>query len=132
MRKRKPDTAASPPGKRDALTENFIAALQADWALHGEAVIANLRTSRPEIYSRMVAHLVPRKLEVAASATEFENMTEEELRAYIADNQPAPTEADLIRLFTRDPVLFSRVVAAVRNQQADPIVQIINDAPEAA
>jgi hypothetical protein len=134
MVKRKTDrtSTAAVSITRSTLNAGFIDALAKDWAENGAQVIAILRVSDPKTYSTLIASLAPKMIEVTDTGQDFQNMSEDELRAYIADNQPAPTEADLVRLFNRDPVLFSRVVAAVRDQ-ADPIVQIIrDDAPEAA
>jgi hypothetical protein len=58
-------------------------------------------------------------LGIAATATEFESMTEEQLIDY------------LIAEFRESPALAERILAAVRDK-ADPVVEIINDMPKSA
>lgn len=52
--------AGKPPGAKNKISEKFISALTADFEQHGETVIAQVRTDKPEQYLKIVADLVPK------------------------------------------------------------------------
>src|SRR5262245_23589977 len=52
--------AGRPKGSKDKISEEFVAALAADFAKHGIAVIAKVRQRAPAVYLRIVADLVPK------------------------------------------------------------------------
>jgi hypothetical protein len=43
------------PDLRQKLTADFVAALQADWDLHGQEIIAALRTKAPTKYAEIIS-----------------------------------------------------------------------------
>jgi hypothetical protein len=52
-----------PKGSRGKLSNDFIAALSADFDDHGAATIVKVRQRSPEVYIKVVANLIPAKLE---------------------------------------------------------------------
>jgi hypothetical protein len=76
-----------PKGSRNKLSEEFLLAVYDDWSKHGGAVLARVREIDPAAYLRMVASLVPARLDVTtedANIAAIDNMTADELRAFIA------------------------------------------------
>jgi hypothetical protein len=51
-------------GARNRLSEDFVAALADDFEKHGSAVIRIVRTKRPADYLKLVASLVPRRVDL--------------------------------------------------------------------
>jgi hypothetical protein len=51
------------PGQRNKLGENFLAAVAADFHLHGEGVIERVRVEQPAIWLKIVSDLLPREAE---------------------------------------------------------------------
>lgn len=66
-----------PKGSRNKLGEDFLSALQADFAEHGPATIAKVREERPHEYLKFVASLLPKELNVKTSP--LEGLSDEEL-----------------------------------------------------
>jgi hypothetical protein len=60
--------AGRKPGSRGKLASEFVDALQADFEQHGSAVIAKVRTESPAIYLKVVANLMPARLEAQLEA----------------------------------------------------------------
>lgn len=58
-----------PKGRKRKLSEKFIAALMTDFDQHGSAVIANVRSTRPFEYLRMVASIMPKNVQAAQLAS---------------------------------------------------------------
>jgi hypothetical protein len=60
----KPGQSGNPPGRpkgsRNKLEEDFLSALAADFEQHGEAVIQKVRETKPEVYLRVIADLLPK------------------------------------------------------------------------
>jgi N6-adenosine-specific RNA methylase IME4 len=54
-----------PRGSRNKLGEDFIATIYEDWIKHGVAILARVRKHDPGAYLKIVAHLIPRQLELA-------------------------------------------------------------------
>ncbi len=77
-----------PKGSRNKLAESFLDALHRDFQQHGVEAIAAARAESPLGYVRMVAGLLPQKLQVEGSGG---SMSDDELIAIIrgADNEPA-------------------------------------------
>jgi hypothetical protein len=76
-----------PQGSRNRLSEEFLLAVHDDWSKHGGAVLAHVRETNPAVYLRVVASLVPARLDIAnvdEDMAAIENMTADELRAFIA------------------------------------------------
>jgi Family of unknown function (DUF5681) len=53
-----------PKGSRNALSEDFFAALHADFVEHGVATIARVREEEPGQYLRVIAQTLPKELHV--------------------------------------------------------------------
>lgn len=77
------NSAGRPKGTRNKLGEDFIAAISTDFAEHGPAVIARVRTEAPAAYLKVVASLMPREMKVEA-ARPLEQMSDDELMAIVA------------------------------------------------
>jgi hypothetical protein len=73
-----------PLGSRNKLNEKFILALHDDFTKHGPAVIEKVRETRPEIYLKVIASILPRELHFK-SANAFDGMTDEELSTLLVD-----------------------------------------------
>jgi hypothetical protein len=69
-----------PIGSRNKLNEKFILALHDDFEKHGPAVIEKVRETRPEIYLKVIASILPRELQFR-TANVFDGISDEELNA---------------------------------------------------
>lgn len=65
----KPGNPGRPKGSRNAIAESFLSALHADFQAHGVKAIADARAESPLGYVKMVAGLLPQKLEVSHLAS---------------------------------------------------------------
>ena len=54
--------AGRPKGSRNKLGEEFVAEVYADWLQHGASVIKTVWETRPEVYVKVVASLLPREV----------------------------------------------------------------------
>lgn len=70
-----------PKGSRNALGEDFLRALQQDFALHGASTIEKVREERPHEYLKLVAGILPKELNV--NKNPVEDLTDEDLQALI-------------------------------------------------
>ena len=68
-------------GSRNKLAEDFLADLYADWQEGGIAALRAARESKPEIYCRIVASLLPKEISLKNELSEF---TDEQLAALLA------------------------------------------------
>jgi hypothetical protein len=82
-----PGGPGRPKGSRNALSESFLTALHADFQAHGVEAIAAARAENPLGYVRMVASLLPQKLQVESGG----GMSDDDLLVII---QRAHDEAD--------------------------------------
>jgi hypothetical protein len=57
-----------PRGARSKLSEGFLTALQADFEQNGSEVIAKVRRDKPDVYLKVVANLMPARLEAQLEA----------------------------------------------------------------
>ena len=68
----KPGQSGNPagrkPGSRSKLSEAFLSALNADFEQHGTAVIAKVRLKKPDVYLKVIANLMPARLEALLEA----------------------------------------------------------------
>jgi hypothetical protein len=53
-----------PKGSRNKLGEDFLKVLATDFEQHGQAVIEKVRETKPEIYLRVIADLLPKDVKV--------------------------------------------------------------------
>ena len=76
----------------ERLTEVALAALGADFAEHGAAVIEEVRKTKPHRYLRVVASLLPRQVQME-KLNPFSDLTDEELEqleAYLRASTLSP------------------------------------------
>ena len=78
--------AGRPRGSRNALSEEVICALLRDFRQHGQKAVAQVRLRQPAAYLKVLALLVPREHKVELTNA-YENMSTEQIEAYIADIQ---------------------------------------------
>jgi len=71
-----------PKGSRNKLGEDFLSALQADFAEHGPSTIVKVREERPHEYLKVIAGILPKELNVNTSRVE--EMSDDELADGIA------------------------------------------------
>lgn len=74
--------AGRPKGSRNALGEEFLSALQADFKEHGVTAIRTVRAERPHEYLKVVASILPKEINVKTTAVE--EMSDDDLAAGIA------------------------------------------------
>jgi hypothetical protein len=74
--------ARCPKGSRNKLSEEFLAALCSDWEQHGPSVLVQVREANPTAYLRVIASVVPARIEVEPGS-EFDHMSDDELRALL-------------------------------------------------
>jgi hypothetical protein len=73
--------AGRPRGSRNKLGEQFLTDLYADWVENGAAAIKKVRETRPEIYLKVVASVLPKQLEIERNP--FDGVTDDQLAAFI-------------------------------------------------
>jgi Family of unknown function (DUF5681) len=56
--------AGRPKGSRNKLSETFLKELADDFEVHGKEVIKKVRTERPQDYLKLVAAVMPKRMEV--------------------------------------------------------------------
>ena len=84
-----PGGPGRPPGARNRLTEVALAALGADFAEHGPAVIEEVRKTKPHVYLQVVASLLPRQVQMEKFSP-FSDLTDaelEQLERYLSASQ---------------------------------------------
>lgn len=70
-----------PKGSRNKLGEVFIQALYNDFQDHGAGVIEKVRTEKPDAYLKVVASILPQKLEIERT----DGLTDDERRSRIRE-----------------------------------------------
>jgi hypothetical protein len=66
-----------PKGSRNRLGEEFVDALYADFQKHGAKVIADVRDTKPEVYLKVVASILPRLIHL--DGNDISDLSDEEL-----------------------------------------------------
>lgn len=56
--------AGRPKGARAKLGEEFLLTLYADYKEHGESVVAEVRETKPDVYLKVIASILPREIEL--------------------------------------------------------------------
>lgn len=74
--------AGRPRGSRNKLSEDFVAALSADFDEHGPAVIAQVRAESPVDYVKAIVALVPKQVTVADAS--LDDMSDREIIELLA------------------------------------------------
>lgn len=87
-----PGNPGRPKGSRNKLAESFLDVLYRDWETNGEAAIAAAREESPLGYVKVVASLLPTKVEVEHDVS---RMTDEELLAIARRGRPGPAHAEI-------------------------------------
>ena len=64
--------AGRPKGSRNKLSEEFVAEVYADWCEHGAAAIKTVRETRPDVYVKVVASLLPRQVQAEVTGPTHE------------------------------------------------------------
>jgi hypothetical protein len=75
-----------PRGSRNRLTGDFMRALAADFAEHGEGTIKIVRMEKPVEYLRIISSLMPRELLLESTLSEFTDDQVDELIVKIRDH----------------------------------------------
>ncbi len=57
------------PGSRNAISEDFLRSLHAEWQRSGDAALADVAKNRPDIFCRIVAGLLPREVDIDQALT---------------------------------------------------------------
>lgn len=75
-----------PKGSRNKLGDDFLKALASDFEEHGTAVIAKVRETKPEVYLRVVADLLPKNVKVDGRVgLSADDLSDDERRARIVE-----------------------------------------------
>lgn len=77
-----PISPGRPKGARNKLGEAFLEDMFADWKENGAAAIKATRETKPEVYLKVVASILPRELNLRVG--QFEDMTDDELARELA------------------------------------------------
>jgi hypothetical protein len=81
--------AGRPKGSRNKLGEEFITEVYSDWCKHGAAALKKVRETRPDVYVKVVASLLPREIEARVSDLTWEEALEQ--LAALDKATPQPT-----------------------------------------
>jgi hypothetical protein len=81
-----------PRGSRNRLTGDFMRALAADCAEHGEGTIRVLRMERPTEYVRIIASLMPREITIENVFGDMDDAALDELVLKIKEQLAAARE----------------------------------------
>jgi len=79
-----------PKGSRNKLGEEFLNALASGFEQHGPAVIVAVRESKPEVYLRVVADLLPKEMSI--NKDPYEELTDDQLVARLMAARRASDE----------------------------------------
>lgn len=71
-----------PKGSRNKLGEQFLADLHADWEAHGKVALEKTRETKPEVYVKVVASILPRELNVRVN--ELDELSDEQIARQLA------------------------------------------------
>lgn len=82
--------AGRPKGARSKLGEDFLNALQKDFAENGKEVIASVRADKPDVYLKVIASVLPKEIEVSG---ELVTITKEQRDAAVRAFQRATAES---------------------------------------
>jgi hypothetical protein len=77
----KPGQGGRPRGVKNKLSHAFLTALVEDFEQHGAEAIKICRVEKPNEYLRVIAHLMPRELEI--SHNPIEAISDDQLVTYI-------------------------------------------------
>ena len=69
--------AGRPKGSRNKLSEEFVAEVYADWCEYGALAIQTVRQTRPDVYVKVVASLLPRQVQAEVTGPTHEERVAE-------------------------------------------------------
>ena len=69
--------AGRPKGSRNELSEEFVVEVYADWCEHGAVAIQTVRQTRPDVYVKVVASLLPRQVQAEVTGPTHEERVAE-------------------------------------------------------
>ena len=69
--------AGRPKGSRNKLSEEFVAEAYTDWCEHGAVAIQTVRETRPDVYVKIVASLLPRQVQAEVTGPTHEERVAE-------------------------------------------------------
>jgi hypothetical protein len=78
-------------GSRNLLSQAFYRDLHQDWLRHGRKVIELVREKHPDVYAKMVAHLMPKLIEYDVNVGIEQRMVTFEEAYRIVGSKPPPT-----------------------------------------
>ena len=78
--------AGRPKGSRNKLSDAFLQALADDFEAHGKGVVEKVRTERPQDYLKIVASVMPKRMEVedVGPPRRAADLSDDELAAIVA------------------------------------------------
>ena len=77
--------AGRPKGSRNKLSDAFLQALADDFEAHGKGVVEKVRTERPQDYLKIVASVMPKRMEVEdVGPLRAADLSDDELAAIVA------------------------------------------------
>jgi hypothetical protein len=78
--------AGRPKGSRNKLSDAFLQALADGFEAHGKGVVAKVRTERPQDYLKIVASVMPKRMEVedVCPPLRAADLSDDELAAIVA------------------------------------------------
>lgn len=91
----KPGQSGNPAGRakgsRNALGEDFVAALAEDFAVNGRAAITAVRVDKPDQYLKVIAQVVPK--EVHHRVEDLDDLSDDAIEAKLIELLTARAEA---------------------------------------
>ncbi|MEI9407927.1 hypothetical protein [Mesorhizobium salmacidum] len=70
-----------PKRTKKTLGDDFLAAVRADFRIHGAGVLAEVRTEKPDQYLKIVLSVLPKDIDVAIN--QLDTLSDEEIRTRI-------------------------------------------------
>jgi hypothetical protein len=71
FKKGNPGGPGRPKGSKHSLSEDYLKAMAADFAVHGEEVIEQVRIKKPDVYLKCIAMLVPKDYRIESEVHHF-------------------------------------------------------------
>jgi hypothetical protein len=97
-----------PRGARNKLSRKFLEDLMADWQDNGIAALKVMRRSDPVAYCRMICSIVPRELELTATAVA--ELSDDDLHVMIERLRAQITQERQVPLLTNGKIVDAEVL----------------------
>ncbi|WP_032917019.1 hypothetical protein [Mesorhizobium erdmanii] len=78
-----PASAPRPKRVKKTLGDDFLAAVRADFRVHGAGVIAEVRADKPDQYLKIVLSVLPKDFPVLGTINQLDGLSDEEIRSRI-------------------------------------------------